>query len=82
MTDAPAEPAAILDTTGLLCPLPVLKARRALKPLAPGAVLEVLATDPGAVEDFAHFCSTTGCELLESSEQPDGVLRFRLRKIS
>jgi hypothetical protein len=39
---------ATLDATGLLCPLPVLKARRALKPLAPGAVLEVLATDPGA----------------------------------
>ncbi len=61
MTDAaPAD--ATLDATGLLCPLPVLKARRALKPLAPGAVLEVLATDPGAVRDFEHFCRTTGCE--------------------
>ena len=69
-----------LDATGLRCPLPVLKARRALKPLAPGAVLEVLATDPGAVEDFQHFCETTGCELLESSEQPGGVLRFRMKK--
>ena len=69
-----------LDATGLLCPLPVLKARRALKPLPPGAVLEVLATDPGAVKDFEHFCRTTGCELLEASDQPDGVLRFRLRK--
>ncbi len=65
MTNATADPAATLDATGLLCPLPVLKARRALKPLAPGAVLEVLATDPGAVKDFEHFCSTTGCELLE-----------------
>jgi tRNA 2-thiouridine synthesizing protein A len=80
MNDAPGEIAATLDATGLLCPLPVLKARRALKPLAPGAVLEVLATDPGAVKDFAHFCETTGCELLESSEQPGGLLRFRLRK--
>jgi tRNA 2-thiouridine synthesizing protein A len=71
---------ATLDATGLLCPLPVLKARRALKPLAPGAVLEVLATDPGAVKDFGHFCQTTGCELLEMSEQPGGVLRFRMRK--
>jgi tRNA 2-thiouridine synthesizing protein A len=71
---------ATLDATGLLCPLPVLKARRALKPLAPGAVLEVLATDPGAVKDFEHFCTTTGCELLEASEQPGGVLRFRMRK--
>jgi tRNA 2-thiouridine synthesizing protein A len=79
MTEATAASDATLDATGLLCPLPVLKARRALKPLAPGAVLEVLATDPGAVKDFAHFCTTTGCELLESSEQPGGVLCFRLR---
>ena len=79
MTSA-TDAATILDTKGLLCPLPVLKARRALKTVAPGAVLEVLATDPGAVKDFEHFCQTTGCELLESSEQPDGVLRFRLRK--
>ena len=71
---------ATLDATGMLCPLPVLKARRALKPLAPGAVLEVLATDPGATKDFEHFCQTTGCELLEASEQPDGVLRFVMRK--
>ena len=79
MTDAaPAD--SILDATGLLCPLPVLKARRALREVKPGGVLEVLATDPGAVKDFEHFCSTTGCELLESSEQPGGVLRFRMRK--
>ncbi len=72
--------AATLDATGLLCPLPVLKARRALKPLAPGAILEILATDPGATKDFEHFCQTAGCELLEASEQPGGVLRFRLKK--
>ena len=71
---------ATLDATGLLGPLPVLKARRALKPLAPGGVLEVLATDPGAMKDFEHFCQTTGCELLEASEQPGGVLRFLMRK--
>jgi tRNA 2-thiouridine synthesizing protein A len=80
MNDDLAAVAATLDATGLLCPLPVLKARRALKPLPAGAVLEVLATDPGAVKDFEHFCRTTGCELLESSEQPGGVLRFRLKK--
>jgi len=45
-----------------------------------GAVLEVLATDPGATKDFEHFCQTTGCELLEANEQPGGVLRFVLRK--
>ena len=69
-----------LDATGLLCPLPVLKARRALRDVPPGGVLEVLATDPGAEKDFEHFCHTTGCELLESSEQPGGILRFRLKK--
>jgi tRNA 2-thiouridine synthesizing protein A len=68
-----------LDATGLLCPLPVLKARRALRDVPAGGILDVLATDPGAVKDFEHFCQTTGCALLESSEH-DGVLRFRLRK--
>jgi tRNA 2-thiouridine synthesizing protein A len=79
MTDAmPAD--ATLDATGLLCPLPVLKARRALRDVPAGGVLEVLATDPGATKDFEHFCQTTGCELIESSEGPGGVLRFRLKK--
>jgi len=77
---APVRPDHTLDATGLLCPLPVLKARRALRDLAAGGVLEVLATDPGAVKDFAHFCQTTGCTLVESGEQPGGVLRFLLRK--
>ena len=70
----------LLDTKGLKCPLPVLKARKALKDVAPGGMLRVLATDPGAVKDFEHFCQTTGCQLLESSEEPGGVLRFRLKK--
>ena len=75
-----AIPDKTLDATGLLCPLPVLKARRALREIAAGGVLEVLATDPGAVKDFEHFCRTTGCELLNASEEPGGVLRFRLKK--
>lgn len=73
-------PDSTLDATGLLCPLPVLKAKRALRPLAAGAVLEVLATDPGAVKDFEHFCRATGCVLVESSQRADGALRFLLRK--
>jgi tRNA 2-thiouridine synthesizing protein A len=68
-----------LDARGLKCPLPVLKARRALQGVAPGGLLRVLATDPGAVKDFAHFCETTGCELVESSREGE-VLRFLLRK--
>jgi len=71
---------ATLDATGLLCPLPVLMSRRRLRPLAAGAVLDVLATDPGATKDFQHFCQTTGCELLEASERPGGILRFVMRK--
>jgi tRNA 2-thiouridine synthesizing protein A len=78
MSDAaPAD--STLDATGLLCPLPVLKARRALRDVPPGGILEVLATDPGAAKDFEHFCHTTGCELLQASEA-EGVLRFRLKK--
>jgi tRNA 2-thiouridine synthesizing protein A len=68
-----------LDARGLKCPLPVLKARRALQTVVPGGLLRVLATDPGAVKDFAHFCETTGCELLESAREGE-VLRFLLRK--
>jgi tRNA 2-thiouridine synthesizing protein A len=57
-----------------------LKARRALRELPAGAILDIVATDPGAVRDFEHFCKITGCELLESGEQPGGVLHFRIRK--
>jgi tRNA 2-thiouridine synthesizing protein A len=77
---ATMQPDSTLDATGLLCPLPVLKARRALKSVPAGGVLEVLATDPGAIKDFEHFCQTTGCTLLEAGEQPGGILRFLLRK--
>ena len=76
---AATEPTTTLDATGLLCPLPVLKARRALKDVPAGGILEVLATDPGATSDFEHFCRTTGCELVEAGEA-GGVLRFRLKK--
>jgi len=69
-----------LDASGLLCPLPVLKARRALRDVPPGGVLEVLATDPGATKDFEHFCRTTGCELVAAADEPGGILRFLLKK--
>ena len=68
-----------LDARDLKCPLPVLKARRAMKNVAAGDLLTVLATDPGAPGDFERFCKTTGCVLVESSEQ-DGVFRIVLRK--
>ena len=79
MTDA-IEGDTILDASGLLCPLPVLKARRALRAVPAGGILRVIATDPGAVKDFEHFCQTTGCQLIESSQEREGVFRFRLKK--
>ena len=68
-----------LDATGLKCPLPVLRARKAMKGVAAGAILEVRATDPGALADFKSFCETTGDELVEVQEA-DGILLFRIRK--
>lgn len=69
----------LLDATGLRCPLPVLRARKAMKGVAAGGILEVKATDPGAVADFKSFCEATGDELLEWQED-DGVFLFRIRK--
>ena len=68
-----------LDATGLKCPLPVLRARKAMKGVAAGDILEVKATDPGAVADFKSFCETTGDELMEWREDA-GVFLFRIRK--
>ena len=70
---------ATLDARGLTCPMPVLKARTALKGIAPGAVLQVLATDPGTTRDFVALCEATGHHLLESREQ-DGIYSFRIRR--
>ena len=56
----------VLDTKGLNCPLPILKAKNALKELPTGGTLEIHATDPGSVKDFEAFCRTTGNELMES----------------
>ena len=67
-----------LDTKGLNCPLPVLKARKALKDLDPGDTLEILSTDPGSVMDFEAFCHTTGNELVEQAEE-EGVFRFLIK---
>ncbi len=68
-----------LDASGLNCPLPVLKAQKALKELAAGEILKVVATDPGTVKDFEAFCQTTGHELLES-EARDGIFTFMIKK--
>lgn len=68
-----------LDARGLNCPLPILKAKKALKDLAAGETLKVVATDPGSVSDFAAFCRSTGNELVEQSED-GGVYTYLIRK--
>ncbi|MCB1391354.1 MAG: sulfurtransferase TusA family protein [Rhodobacteraceae bacterium] len=55
----------VLDAKGLNCPLPILRAKKALKDMPTGATLQIIATDPGAVKDFEAFCRTTGNELME-----------------
>ncbi len=69
----------LLDVKGLNCPLPVLRARKALGTLKPGATLRVLATDPGASRDFEAFCRAGDATLLNASET-DGVFVFEIRK--
>jgi len=69
----------LLDVQGMICPLPVLKANKALRALAPGAELTVLATDPASAQDFPAYCAETGHALVAATEQ-DGVYRFLLRR--
>lgn len=68
-----------LDAKGLKCPLPVLRARKAMKSVPSGGLLTVEATDPSAVADFQAFCETTGHQL-EDQDEADGVYRFSIRK--
>lgn len=68
-----------LDAKGLNCPLPILRAKKALNDMGAGTTLEILATDPGAVKDFEAFCRSTGNELLES-DNADKIYRFVIKK--
>lgn len=68
-----------LDARGLNCPLPILRAKKAIAGMSAGEVLKVLATDPGAVKDFEAFCNQTGNELLQSANAGDGF-EFLIRK--
>ena len=69
----------VLDTKGLNCPLPVLKAKKAMRDVPQGATLQVLATDPGAIKDFEAFCATTGHEFAGWRDEA-GVLIIDIRK--
>ena len=68
-----------LDLSGLLCPLPVLKARKALLAMAPGEVLKVIATDPMSAIDMPHFCSEQGHTLLEQTKEANTFI-FRIKR--
>jgi tRNA 2-thiouridine synthesizing protein A len=68
-----------LDLRGLKCPLPILYARKAIRDLAPGALIEAFVTDPLAPEDFASMCETSGDALIECVEV-DGVFRILIRR--
>ena len=68
-----------IDARGLSCPMPIAKTALAMKTLTSGALIEVLATDPGSVKDFAAWSRMTGNELVEQSLDA-GVFRFVLRR--
>ena len=70
-----------LDATGLKCPMPVLRANRALRSIAPGGLLRVRATDPASQRDFPSFCQTTGHTLVELRAEGAGWV-ILLRKKS
>jgi|SRR3990172_464574 len=73
------EIAQIVDARGLSCPLPIVRTAQAIKKVGPGALIEVLATDPGSVKDFAAWSRATGNAVLESSSEA-GVYRFVLQR--
>ncbi len=68
-----------LDARGLSCPLPILRAKKAINGLEPEQTLKIMATDPGSVKDFEAFCKQTGNELLSSTEEDDNFI-FLIKK--
>jgi tRNA 2-thiouridine synthesizing protein A len=69
-----------LDTRGLNCPLPILKAKKALADMQSGEVLKVVATDPGSVRDFQAFARQTGNELVEQSSGGNEFVHYLRRR--
>lgn len=70
-----------LDTKGMNCPLPILKAKKTIKGLNAGDTLKVESTDPGSVKDFDAFCRSTGNKMLDKSEN-GGVFTYVIEKSS
>lgn len=69
-----------VDARGLNCPLPILRAKKALAEVESGQTVRVLATDPGSIKDFQAFARQTGNELLGQNETPERVFEFFLRR--
>jgi tRNA 2-thiouridine synthesizing protein A len=69
-----------LDTKGLSCPLPILRAKKALAELASGQVLKIVCTDPGSIRDFKAFAKQTGNELLSQEEVGELFIHFLKRR--
>ena len=72
----------ILDATGLLCPLPVLKLRKHLKSMDNGSLITVLADDPAAAIDIPHFCNETGNKLVSKANSENGVKEYTVKKVN
>ncbi len=70
----------VLDCTGLLCPMPVVKTKKAMNDLEVGQVLEMIATDPGSIPDMEAWAKQTQHELLVAEELDGGKFRFLIRK--
>ena len=70
----------ILDATGLLCPLPVLKLRKHLKSMDIGTLITVLADDPAAAIDIPHFCNETGHKLVSKTDSENGVKVYTVKR--
>jgi tRNA 2-thiouridine synthesizing protein A len=73
------KPDQLIDATGLRCPMPVLRAQKALRSMAEGEVLEVHSTDPASKTDMPAFCSEAGHDLVSMTED-DGLLVYLIRK--
>lgn len=78
--DSSPSPVLTVDARGLLCPLPILKAKKALSAMQPGDVLEIITTDRHAVRDFQAFCKQTGNPLLMQKQEGEVVHHFLQRR--
>ena len=70
----------VVDTKGLACPMPIVRAKKALDTLKPGQNMEVLSTDKGSLQDFTAWVKQTGNELV-THEVENGVFKFLVKKL-